>query len=561
MDAISSAVRKPNAPARREADARGAYRELSRLRAEIVEKGLSLYENWRPELKRRLFKVSALNLAHYLVLRQTDRRKLQIELSELGLSSLGRSEAHVLQTLDTVLGTLGALVGEDRKESAHRPKGRAFFRGEHLLRRQTKEAFGPIQHRRRVRIMVTLPSEAATDYLLVRDFILSGMDVARINCAHDTSEEWRKMIAHIRKAEAETGRRCKVEMDLCGPRARTESVHFTAGEQRLTKGQVCLLTDADIKAYPGVVAVIRCSLPGLLSQVGVGKHVYIDDGKIGTVVDRRTEEGLLVRVILARQKGERLAAEKALNFPDTPLHLSPLTEKDLKDLDFVAANADLIGYSFVQDPGDIDLLQAELVRRGRALNSIGVVAKIETRRAVENLPGLIVHGAGRQPFAVMIARGDLAVEVGWEDLAETQEEILWVCEAAHVPVVWATQVLEKLVKKGLPTRTEITDAAMSERAECVMLNKGPYLCDALKVLNEVLKRMQEHQSKKTPHLGALCWGGWVEKAIGHAGPTPVSPPTPPPTPEVPFQAHGVPSELPDREVSGIAPAPEARHAG
>ena len=171
---------------------------------------------------------------------------------------------------------------------------------------------------------------------------------------------------------------------------------------------------------------------------------------------------------------------------------------------------------------------------------------------MENLPGLIIQGAGRQPFAVMIARGDLAVEVGWEDLAETQEEILWICEAAHVPVVWATQVLEKLVKKGLPTRTEITDAAMSERAECVMLNKGPYLCDALKVLNEVLKRMQVHQSKKTPQLDALRWGRWVEKTIGQINPS---------APGESSPAHGVPSELPEREVSPSVPPPEARHAG
>jgi hypothetical protein len=92
-----------------------------------------------------------------------------------------------------------------------------------------------------------------------------------------------------------------------------------------------------------------------------------------------------------------------------------------------------------------------------------------------------VAAAGRQPFAVMIARGDLAVEIGYERLAEMQEEILWICEAAHVPVIWATQVLERLVKKGTPSRAEMTDAAMGERAECVMLNKGPYLAEAVAI--------------------------------------------------------------------------------
>ena len=105
----------------------------------------------------------------------------------------------------------------------------------------------------------------------------------------------------------------------------------------------------------------------------------------------------------------------------------------------------------------------------------------------------------------MIARGDLAVEIGYERMAEIQEEILWLCEAAHVPVTWATQVLEGLVKRGRPSRAEISDAAMAERAECVMLNKGPYLFEAMSVLDNVVGRMQHHQRKKTAQFRALHW--------------------------------------------------------
>ncbi len=132
-----------------------------------------------------------------------------------------------------------------------------------------------------------------------------------------------------------------------------------------------------------------------------------------------------------------------------------------------------------------------------------IVAKIETPEAVKNLPELIVCAAGQQPFGVMIARGDLAVEIGYQRLAEMQEEILWLCEAAHVPVIWATQVLENLVKKRIPSRAEITDAAMAERAECVMLNKGAYISEGVTILDDVLTRMEAHQSKKTPQLRAL----------------------------------------------------------
>lgn len=105
----------------------------------------------------------------------------------------------------------------------------------------------------------------------------------------------------------------------------------------------------------------------------------------------------------------------------------------------------------------------------------------------------------------MIARGDLAVEIGWERMAEIQEEILWLAEAARVPVVWATQVLEQLIKQRLPSRAEMTDAAMSERAECVMLNKGPYVLDAVAALDDVATRMRAHQRKKSARLRALHW--------------------------------------------------------
>jgi pyruvate kinase len=103
----------------------------------------------------------------------------------------------------------------------------------------------------------------------------------------------------------------------------------------------------------------------------------------------------------------------------------------------------------------------------------------------------------------MIARGDLAVECGYERLAEVQEEILWMCEAAHMPVIWATQVLENLAKGGVPSRAEITDAAMGERAECVMLNKGPYVVEAVRALDDILRRMQAHQAKKKSMLRSL----------------------------------------------------------
>jgi pyruvate kinase len=147
--------------------------------------------------------------------------------------------------------------------------------------------------------------------------------------------------------------------------------------------------------------------------------------------------------------------------------------------------------------------QREVGRPCRVLMDLGG-PRLRTG-AIEPLEGVIRWRPQRDSFGVMIARGDLAVECGYERLAEVQEEILWLGEAAHAPVIWATQVLETLAKNGIPSRAEITDAEMGERAECVMLNKGPHIVDAVRVLDNILRRMQSHQSKKRSLLRRLHW--------------------------------------------------------
>ena len=167
----------------------------------------------------------------------------------------------------------------------------------------------------------------------------------------------------------------------------------------------------------------------------------------------------------------------------------------------MARHADLVGLSFANCAADVEALNGHLTRLGGKRPS--VVLKIETRRRFENLPAMLLKGMETPGVAVMIARGDLAVECGFERLAEVQEEILWICEAAHCPVIWATQVLETMAKEGMPSRAEITDAAMGHRAECVMLNKGPHVVKAVRMLDDILKRMEAHQTKKTPMMREL----------------------------------------------------------
>lgn len=150
---------------------------------------------------------------------------------------------------------------------------------------------------------------------------------------------------------------------------------------------------------------------------------------------------------------------------------------------------------------DVQELLHELDKNGTHL---GIILKIETQKGFGNLPLILLSAMQSYPVGVMIARGDLAIETGWKNFASIQEEILRICEAAHVPDIWATQVLETLARSGVPTRSEITDAALAQRAECVMLNKGMYINETVKMLDKILKRMQYFQKKKETVLPRLA---------------------------------------------------------
>jgi pyruvate kinase len=248
-------------------------------------------------------------------------------------------------------------------------------------------------------------------------------------------------------------------------------------------------------------ARIGVNLSVLFDRIRPGDPIWLDDGKFGGVVTEVGQGEVTVRIDQAPLGGARLGAQKGINVPATDLGLPALTGEDQEALQFIARHADTVGYSFVRTEQDVRQLQQRLAELGA--EHLGIVLKIETRAGFENLPGLLFAAMRSPALGVMIARGDLAVECGYERLAEVQEEILWIAEAAHVPVIWATQVLESLAKTGMPSRSEITDAAMGERAECVMLNKGPYVVEAGRTLDGILRRMQEHQRKKRSMLRRL----------------------------------------------------------
>ncbi len=573
---------------------------------------------------------SAVNLVHYLALRRRDMRSLQERLGAAGLSSLGRMESHVLAHINAIIDLLRCALG---KKSADKISPAQEATGAAQLESNTDNLFGKGPSHRRVRIMVTMPSDAADDYSLVKEMLVHGMDCARINCAHDTPEIWARIVEQINLARRETGRHCRILMDLGGPKLRTgeiaegpavlkwkpqrdiygnvaapariwlypeddvshspapadaclpvhgdwlakvasrdiieltdarsasrtvrvieqvgtgfwaessQTTYITPGMElrllrpttsgqlrragrpgsvgalppapgsiRLHLGDKLTITREPLPGLPAQfdangrllrAASIACSLPEVFLSVQPGERILIDDGRIEGVIRSVSKSKIDVEITQAGGGGEKLLANKGINLPDSRLELNGLTPQDIDNLEFVVQHADMVGLSFVRNPADIKLLQKHLKRL--KAEKFGIVLKIETRAAFENLPELLFTLLHSPNVGVMIARGDLAVECGYERLAELQEEILWLAEAAHLPVIWATQVLEELSKSGKPSRAEITDAAMGVRAECVMLNKGPHIIEAIQSLDDILHRMQSHQQKKSSLLRRLHW--------------------------------------------------------
>jgi pyruvate kinase len=430
------------------------------------------------------------NLLHYIALRKEDLKELQFRLTYLGLSSMGHSESFVLHSVREirrrVRESLNAHKNGNTKATSLPPLGSTWLEAEKLLHEHTRDLFGPRPESRHVYIMVTAPDQFEVNDTWAKQILHAGANLIRVNCAHETKKEWKATIEVIRKAAHDLQRPVRILMDLGGPKIRIAAPKKVPVET----GNVIRITAKKSKGHDW----IQCTLPQALKFAEPGHRVIFDDGKCWGRVIKKSKNGLEVKIEYVTGEKVNLKLGKGMNFPDSRLEIDEITKEDFKNLRFVADHADMVGLSFVQTTGAIAKVSRELKRRSR--NQLGIILKIETQLGFSNLPHLLLEAMKNYPVGIMIARGDLAVEAGFERLVELQEEILWLCEAAHIPAIWATQVLESLAKTGQPSRAEVSDAGLSVRAECVMLNKGPYIGKTVSTLDDILKRMEKHTYKK-----------------------------------------------------------------
>lgn len=492
-------------------DPKELLQNITQLRDEIKEEGEKIYSTWETSIERKAFKASAKNLSYYLALRNRDINQLQIDLIPWGLSSLGRLESKTLVTLDAVIATLHDVI-DDEMDHEH-PDPKEFDVGRKRLQKNTKKIFGKKPKNRTTRIMVTMPNEAIDNSDFVYDLIKEGMNVARINCAHNTPEDWEKIITNIRDHSEKLDKDVRILMDIAGPKIRTDWVYSHLSKPKVKPGDKIRITrDFKNLPKPDVNFTAGCDLDVIYEQIELEQPVLYDDGNIEAIVSEIMENEFILEVTKTKGSSKRVKAEKGLNFPNNTFTFDSLNEKDKRDIEFACHHGDIIGCSFVNRGRDIQIIQEEIEKvLGKESKSMSLMAKIETVRATKNLPEMIFTAASKNPFSVMIARGDLAAESGYIDLAALQQEIMWISEAGDIPVVWATEVLDTLVSDGIPTRSEVTDAAEGTRADCVMLNKGDYIIEGVNMLDRIIERMEPVQYKKTPILRKLNFKNVTDK--------------------------------------------------
>jgi pyruvate kinase len=335
---------------------------------------------------------------------------------------------------------------------------------------------------RRTKVVATLGPASGNPTMIARLFE-AGADVFRINMSHSSHDRLRELVAMIRAVESARSRPIGILVDLQGPKLRVGS--FAGGSVTIDNGANFSL-DAD--PSPGDVARVHLPHPEIFAGIEPGHTLLLDDGKIRLVAIEKSRQRITTRV----EVGGKLSDRKGVSLPDTVIPFSALTPKDRSDLDAaIDAGIDWVGLSFIQRPDDI--AEAKKITRGRA----AVMAKIEKPQAVHRLDEIM-----DVTDAIMVARGDLGVEMPLEKVPGIQKQLTRAARRAGKPVVVATQMLESMITSPVPTRAEVSDVATAifDGADAVMLSAesaaGQFPAEAVATMNRIA---EEVESEDTYH--------------------------------------------------------------
>ncbi len=335
----------------------------------------------------------------------------------------------------------------------------------------------------KTKIVATLgPASAKREVL--REMMINGVDVCRLNFSHGAYEFYTEVIATIRSLNEELGLNTAILADLQGPKLRVGEM--ADGPIELKEGSELVITTDPVKGVPGLVSTSYAQFP---KDIRAGEMVLLDDGKLRLAVQHTDGEKRVTTTVV---HGGLLSSNKGINLPNTKVSLPCLTEKDRKDLSFaLAQGVDWVGLSFVRRAQDLVELKEQIRSEG---STARVIAKIEKPEALEEIDAII-----READALMVARGDLGVELPMEQVPLLQKDIISRCLLQQRPVIVATQMMESMIQNSTPTRAEVNDVANAvlDHADAVMLSAetsvGKYPVEVVKVMNRILLEMESSE--------------------------------------------------------------------
>ncbi|WP_298991161.1 pyruvate kinase [uncultured Pseudokineococcus sp.] len=361
---------------------------------------------------------------------------------------------------------------------------------------------------RRAKIVCTLGPAVSTPEQL-RELVDAGMDVARFNLSHGSHAEHSERYEAVRRAAEEAGRPVAVLVDLQGPKIRLG--RFASGPQALPVGHVLTITTEDV---PGDATLVSTTHEGLPGDVSPGDRILVDDGKVTLRVTG--VEGS--RVVTEVEVAGVVSDNKGLNLPGVAVGVPALSDKDVEDLRWgLRAGCDLVALSFVRDAADVEGVHRVMDEEGRR---VPVIAKVEKPQAVDNLEAVVDAFDG-----VMVARGDLGVELPLEQVPLVQKRAVELCRRAAKPVIVATQVLESMISAPRPTRAEASDCANAvlDGADAIMLSGetsvGQYPFEAVRTMARIIESTEDHGLDRISPLGTNphTTGGAITRAALDVG--------------------------------------------
>jgi pyruvate kinase len=360
----------------------------------------------------------------------------------------------------------------------------------------------------KTKIVCTLGPATSTVEILVQ-MIEAGMDVVRLNFSHGSHDDHRANIQRVREAMAKTGQHLTLVQDLQGPKIRIGT--FTTPSVELERGQTFTITTEDV---PGTVERVSTTFAALPSDVRPGHRILLDDGKIQLKVTAVSGPEVRCEVLV----GGPLSARKGINLPGIPVSAPSFTDKDLDDVLFGISNGvDYIALSFVRSAFDIRDLRKAIAARAPGVNT-PIIAKMEKPQAIQNADAII-----READGVMVARGDLGVEMPPEDVPMLQKQIIRKCNETGKPVIVATQMLESMITNPRPTRAEASDVANAvvDGCDAVMLSGetsvGKYPVEAVQIMNRIILKAESvlREGPRPPRANDMLMGDQHD-ALGRA---------------------------------------------